>query len=55
VRGVLAGLGWEQAGRLGSLTGTFCVETRGPTGYSFTPESFAERFEKAFGAAAPTT
>lgn len=54
VRGILAGLGWQRAGMLGSLTGTFCVETRGPTSYHFTPEQFGERFEKAFGAAAPS-
>jgi adenosine kinase len=53
VRGILAGLDWPVAGMLGSLTGTYCVEAKGPTGYHFTPESFAERFEEAFGAVAP--
>jgi adenosine kinase len=53
VRGILAGLDWAQAGMLGSLTGTYCVETKGPMSYRFTPESFAERFEAAFGAVAP--
>jgi adenosine kinase len=53
VRGIAQGLGWATAGQLGSLTGTYCVEHRGPTGYSFTPGEFAERFEKAFGKRCP--
>jgi adenosine kinase len=53
VRGILAGLDWKTCGQLGSLTGTFCIEAKGPTGYHFTRESFAARFESAFGAVAP--
>lgn len=40
---------WETAGRVASLTASYCVETRGTTGYHFTRESFAARFEAAFG------
>ncbi len=53
VRGMVMGLDWATAGQLGSLTGTYCVEAKGPTGYSFTPGEFAERFEQAFGRKCP--
>lgn len=49
VRGIVDGLDWATAGQLGSLTGTYCVEAKGPTGYAFTPDEFAERFERSFG------
>ncbi len=53
VRGIVSGLDWATAGQLGSLTGTYCVEAKGPTGYAFTPDEFAARFEKSFGRLAP--
>jgi adenosine kinase len=52
-RGIVQGLDWATAGQLGSLTGTYCVEAKGPTGYSFRLDEFAERFEKAFGRRCP--
>lgn len=40
---------WEIAGRIGALTASYCVETRGTSSYSFDRQSFARRFEAAFG------
>ncbi len=53
VRGITKGLSWNEAGLLGALTGTYCIEAHGPTGYGFTPDEFAERFEKTFGRRCP--
>jgi len=51
--GFLTGLAWgiglERAAQVGSLVATHVVESVGPQDYSFTPESFLARFEKAFG------
>lgn len=61
IRGLAAGLDrdraltradWETAGRMGALTASYCVETRGTSSYSFDAASFARRYEEAFGLSA---
>ena len=51
VKGLVTGAGWETSARLGTLTAAYCVEAQGTSGYAFTREQFAERFERAFGLA----
>ncbi|MEZ6189575.1 MAG: carbohydrate kinase family protein [Planctomycetota bacterium] len=49
VKGLVHNYGWETAARVGALTATYCVESRGTSTYHFTPDAFAERFERVFG------
>lgn len=51
VKGVVTDAGWETSLQLGSLTASYCVENRGTTNYSFTPDEFAERFAASFASA----
>ena len=46
------GLGLEEAAQVGSLLATHVVETVGTQEYSFTRESFLDRFEQAYGSSA---
>ncbi|MCA8920502.1 MAG: carbohydrate kinase family protein [Planctomycetes bacterium] len=49
VKGLVHGYGWESAARVGALTASYCVESRGTSTYHFSPDAFAERFERVFG------
>ena len=49
VKGLVNNYGWETAARVGALTASYCVESRGTSTYHFTPEAFAARFEQVFG------
>lgn len=49
--GLQAGADLATCGRLGALTAAYCIEVQGTSEYSFSKESFAERYESAFGAA----
>jgi adenosine kinase len=46
--GYLNGLPLETAGRMGSLTGAYSVETYGTTTHHFTIEEFKKRYHKSF-------
>ena len=48
LKGLMLGLGWESAGRLGSLAATYCLENDGPQGHRYTLPEFVERFQKNF-------
>ncbi len=48
LKGWLLGLGWESAGRIGSLAATYVLENDGPQGHHFTLAEFAERFRSHF-------
>jgi len=46
--GLRRGLPLEDAGRVGALSATYCVEQRGPQGHRFDAEGFAQRYAEAF-------
>lgn len=48
VRGESLGLDWETCGRMGSLSATYCLETRGPQEHSYTPTEFVARYRQHF-------
>jgi adenosine kinase len=54
--GFLTGRAWglslERSAQVGSLLATYVVETVGTQEYSFTPQTFLARFEKAYGSPA---
>jgi len=41
-------LSWDLCGKMGSLAATCCLESDGPQGHYFTPESFVDRFRAHF-------
>lgn len=47
--GLEQGYDWATIGRMAALLGAMKVESHGTQNHVFTPESFAERFEEAFG------
>lgn len=49
VKGMLCGLPWEIAGRMGSLAAAYVLETDGPQGHSYTWKDFVKRYESQFG------
>ncbi len=49
IKGMLLGLTPAQAGRMGALAASFCVEARGPQSHTFTWEAFTARYQEAFG------
>ncbi len=49
IKGLLAGLAPDRAGRLGAVCAAWCIEHHGTQGHSFTQAEFAARFERAFG------
>jgi adenosine kinase len=53
IRGLVAGADWETCGRLGALTASYCVESKGTSSYAFDRAAFAARFAEAFGRALP--
>ena len=48
LKGLALGLGWESAGRIGSLAATYVLEHDGPQGHHYTLSEFAERFRRQF-------
>ncbi|MCO5175714.1 MAG: carbohydrate kinase family protein [Thermomicrobiales bacterium] len=48
IHGMLAGLSWEEAGRIGSQAATFVVEVKGTQSHEYTAAAFAERFSESF-------
>ena len=46
--GLDKGMDWETTGRIAALAGAYNIERPGTQNYSFTPESFRERFKKEF-------
>jgi len=49
MRGMVHGLPWEVAGRMGSLAATYVLETDGPQNHSYDLKEFAERYCRVFG------
>ena len=49
--GLMNKLDWEVTGRIASLMGAIKVASQGPQNHYFTPESFAQEFERQFGLA----
>ena len=49
LKGLALGLGWESAGRIGSLAATYVLEHDGPQGHTYTLPEFVERFRQHFG------
>ena len=49
IKGMMHGLPWEVAGRMGSLTATYVLETDGPQNHSYTLKAFVERYCRTFG------
>jgi adenosine kinase len=47
--GITNEMSWEDTGRLASLIGSIKIADRGTQNHAFSPQSLAERFEKAFG------
>lgn len=52
LKGLMLGLGWESAGRIGSLAATYVLENDGPQGHHYTLAEFVERFQQHFDDAA---
>lgn len=48
IHGMLAGLSWEEAGRMGSQAATFVVEVKGTQSHEYTAAEFARRFSESF-------
>lgn len=48
IRGMLAGLPWEIAGRLGSQAATFVVEVKGTQSHEYSSDEFVRRFTESF-------
>lgn len=48
LKGLMLGLGWEPAGRIGSLAATYVLECDGPQGHHYTLAEFIERFRLHF-------
>lgn len=49
IKGILAGLDWEQSGRLGALTAVYAVEKYGTQEHRYTPAQFKTRYGQNFG------
>jgi adenosine kinase len=49
IAGLLRGLSVDQAGRVGALAATYCVEQTGTVEHSYTREDFGARYREAFG------
>jgi len=49
IKGLVMGKTPEEAARMGAVAATYSVENYGTQTFRFTPESFSERFEAAFG------
>jgi adenosine kinase len=49
IMGMVHGLSWETAGRMGSLAAAYVLETRGAQRHSYTLEEFVKRYRSVFG------
>jgi len=48
IRGMLAGLSWDIAGRIGSQAATLVVEVKGTQSHHYSMDAFVERFSESF-------
>jgi len=48
IRGMLAGLPWDVAGRVASQAATFAVEVKGTQSHTYTMDEFVQRFSESF-------
>jgi adenosine kinase len=48
IRGIQLGLGWDIAGRIGSLAAAYVLENYGTQGHNFTISKFIERYRENF-------
>lgn len=48
IRGMLAGLSWDAAGRIASQAATFVVEVKGTQSHAYTLDAFVQRFSESF-------
>lgn len=48
MRGIELGLPWSVAGRMGSLSATYCLEQLGTQNHRFSPAEFVERYRQHF-------
>lgn len=48
IRGIQLGLGWDIAGRIGSLAAAYVLENYGTQGHTFTPSEFIDRYRDNF-------
>lgn len=49
IKGMLAGLTYEQCARLGSVVASFCVEKHGTQNHTFDGDMVLERYKKTYG------
>lgn len=54
LKGMVRGLSWETAGRMGSLAATYVLETEGAQKHFYTLSEFIDRFEAVFGKSGET-
>lgn len=53
LKGLIQGLSWPEAARLGAVVASFAVEKAGTQEHHFTPAEVAERYAQVFGAPPP--
>jgi len=49
MHGMTSGRDWKTCGQMGALCGAIKIEQTGTQNHKFTPDSFAARYEEAFG------
>ena len=49
LKGLVLGVDWATAGRIGSLAATYVLETQGPQAHEYTLSEFVARYRGAFG------
>jgi len=49
IKGMVHGLSWETAGRMGSLAAAYVLETDGPQNHTYTVQTFVQRYSQLFG------
>jgi len=49
LKGLVLGVNWATAGRIGSLAATYVLETQGPQAHEYTSSEFVARYRGAFG------
>ena len=48
IRAIQLGLPWDIAGRIGALASAYVLESLGPQGHSYDPQSFVQRYRENF-------
>ena len=48
IRAIQLGLSWDVAGRMGALASAYVLESMGPQGHSYDPQTFVERYRENF-------